>query len=519
MKHISILDTTLRDGAQAAGISYSLTDKLAIIDALTQLDIDFIEAGNPGSNKNEQEFFEKVNKNSKTYKKLAAFGSSRRKDKKILEDSGISAIINAETSNVAIFGKAWDYHVTDVIRTSLEENLSMIYDTVKHLKDLNKYVIFDAEHFYDGFKNNKNYALEVLKTADKAGADILCLCDTNGGAMPGEITSITKKTAEMFPSKIGVHMHNDCGLAVANSIAAVEAGAVHVQGTIAGFGERCGNANLSSIIPALQLKLNYNCIPEENMDKLTQIVRMIAEISNFIIDDSMPYIGANAFTHKAGMHIDGVTKAKGSFEHMDPEKVGNERRFLISEIAGKSTIKEKLKAINKKFAEDSELVETITRDIKAGKGYMFEGADASFELYARKKAGISNNYFEVIDYKIIDEKTDNETDVSSSAVVRVKVGDRLEVAAACGDGPVNALDSALRKALEIFYPKVNKMRLTDYKVRVMDSTKATASNVRVLIESTDGHDYWTTAGVSANIIIASFKALKDSFIYKLMKDN
>ena len=342
MHTVAILDSTLRDGAQAAGISFSVADKLKIVSTLDELGVSYIEAGNPGSNPKDLEFFREVKKLHLKTAKLTAFGSTRRRDIKVTEDGNVQSLLEADTPAVALFGKTWDFHVTDIIKTTLEENLAMIYDTIKFFKEHGKEVIFDAEHFFDGYKNNREYALSALKKAQEAGADCIALCETNGGAFPDEVYEIVKDVLKHVKVQVGIHTHDDTGMGVANSIMAVLAGATHVQGTLVGFGERCGNANLSTIIPNLQVKRTYHCIQEENMPKLTLLSRRVAEIANVSLRDNMPYVGQSAFAHKAGMHIDGVTKASSSFEHIPPESVGNERRFLMSEVAGRSTIIEKL---------------------------------------------------------------------------------------------------------------------------------------------------------------------------------
>jgi len=449
--------------------------------------------------------------------KLTAFGSTRRNGVSVEEDSNIQSLISAETGVITIFGKSWDFHVTDIIRATLDENLDMIKDTIAYLKKLGKEVIFDAEHFFDGYKANPNYAMQCLHAA--ADADCLCLCDTNGGRFPSEIYEIVQKCVETFDIPIGIHCHNDGGMAVANSIMAVEAGATHVQGTFIGFGERCGNANLSTIIPNLQLKRKLVCIPPENMVELTKVARFVAEVSNVKLFDKEPYVGYSAFAHKGGMHIDGVSKASHSFEHIDPETVGNARKFLTSEVAGRTTILSQIQKIAPHITKDSPETVQIMTKLKAmeHEGYQFEGAQSTFELVIRKQLGKYRPFFELEKFKIIGEQP-NENEYSASALIKIKVEGKTEITAAEGEGPVNALDKALRKALEVFYPELSSVHLIDYKVRVMDSNDATASKVRVLIESSDGIDNWSTVGVSKDIIEASWIALVDSIEYKLIKD-
>ena len=409
--------------------------------------------------------------------------------------------------------------MTEVLRADLDENLAMIRDTVKFFKARGKEVIYDSEHFFDGYKNNPEYAIKTIEAAVEAGADVICLCDTNGAAFPDFIHEATKKVCDTFNVKVGIHTHNDAGMAVANSIIAIEAGADHVQGTMAGFGERCGNANLSTIIGNLLTKTDYLAIPKENLVKLTDIARRIAEIANITLDANMPYVGTNAFTHKAGMHVDGVMKLSKSFEHISPETVGNSRRFLMSEVGGRSVIIDKVRSFLPDITKDSKEASLIVEKVKEleYEGFQYEGADCSFELMVMKLLGRHKKMFTLDIMKIFSEQHSDASHGKASAMVKVLVDDKQEMAAAEGDGPVNALDIALKKALSIFYPEINEIKLTDYKVRVLDSASATAANVRVLIESTDGHDFWTSVGVSRDIIHASCMALIDSIEYKLMK--
>ncbi len=520
MKSISIFDSTLRDGAQSAGISFSVYDKLKIVKYLDELGVDYIEAGNPGSNPKDLEFFEKVKEIHLEKSILTAFGSTRRKGVNVAEDSNVLSLLKADTKAVAIFGKTWDFHATEILHVSLEENLKMIEETVRFLCENNKEVIFDAEHFFDGFKNNQEYALEAIVTAQNAGAKCICLCDTNGGCFPDEIEKIVSKVKEVINVEIGIHAHNDAGTAVANSMSAVFCGATHVQGTLVGFGERCGNANLSTIIANLQLKRDYNCIPKENMELLTSTSLKISEVANMTLDNQMPYVGANAFAHKAGMHIDGVTKSSTSFEHVAPKSVGNERRFLMSEVAGRSTLVEKIKKIDASIDKDDPVTTVIINRVKEleHQGYQFEGADGTFELLVRKALGTYKPCFELESFKIIEESNNVIREFNSSAMVKLNVDGKVELTVAEGNGPVNALDKALRKALEIFYPCLKEVHLTDYKVRVLETTSATAAQVRVLIESSDLFDSWTTVGVSTDIIEASWIALVDSIEIKLIKE-
>jgi 2-isopropylmalate synthase len=520
MKKIYILDSTLRDGAQAKGISYSVQDKLKIAKTLDHLEVDYIEAGNPGSNPKDMEFFELIKHNPLKNAKITAFGSTRRKNISVEEDPNIESLLWAGTDCVTIFGKSWDVHVKEILKTGLSENLQMIKDTVAFLKSRGKEVIYDAEHFFDGYRENPEYALLTLRAAYESGADSLCLCDTNGGCFPDYIYEVTQTVAGIFPVNMGIHTHDDGGMAAANSVMAVKAGATQVQGTIAGFGERCGNANLSTIIANLQIKKGYGCIPQENLKMLTETVREVAEISNISVQKNMPYVGSNAFTHKGGMHVDGVMKKPSTFEHVSPSVVGNSRKILMSEVAGRSAILEKVKTFLPDITKDSKEAAQIIGMVKSmeHQGYQFEGADSSFELEVRKILGKHVKFFELEKLNVTDEQTSDKYK-PAFATIKVMVGDKPEITAAEGDGPVNAIDTALRKALEVFYPEVGEIRLTDYKVRVLDSESATAAKVRVLIESTDGHDYWTTVGVAVDIIQASCKALLDSIEYKLLKSH
>ena len=517
---IHIFDSTLRDGAQAEGISFSVEDKIKILKALDELGVSYIEAGNPGSNPKDLEFFDRAKRIELRSAKLAAFGSTRRRGIRVEDDQNVKSLLAADTPTIVIFGKSWDFHVTDIIKATLEENLDMIRETLTFFHEKGKEVIFDAEHFFDGYKANAEYAMKALGAAVEGGATCLALCDTNGGCFPDEITEIVTAVHTAFPSvEIGIHCHNDTGMAVANSCMAVAAGATHVQGTYIGFGERCGNANLSTIIANLQLKRGWSCIPEENLIHLTVTARRIAEIANVTLNERDPYVGHSAFSHKGGMHIDGVTKASRSFEHISPETVGNERHFLMSEVSGRNTILEKIRLVAPRLDKDSPETAEIMKRLKELEhlGYQFEGAESTFELIIRKQLGKYKPFFELEHFKIIGEQPPTGP-YSSSAIVKVKVDGTSEISAAEGDGPVHALDRALRKVLVTFYPELAKVHLTDFKVRVLDTRSATAAKVRVLIESTDGESVWTTVGVSTDIIEASWIALVDSIEYMLLKE-
>jgi 2-isopropylmalate synthase len=523
-KRIEILDTTLRDGAQGEGISFSLQDKLAIVQALDELGVRWIEAGNPGSNPKDMEFFQLVSKLKLEHAELAAFGSTRRKGVPVAEDVQVQSLLSANTSAVVIFGKSWDIHVTDVLRVTPEENLDMVGETIAFLKQNNRTVIFDAEHFFDGYAANPAYALSILKTALASGADRLVLCDTNGGSFPDSIARVVEETlnalGETLHAVLGVHLHNDAGMATASTLMAIKAGCSHIQGTLLGFGERCGNAALAEIIPSIELKLMYRCIAEGKLEHLFSIARKVAEISNVAVSDSMPYIGVSAFSHKAGMHADGILKVSRSFEHIEPYMVGNSRRFLMSEVGGRSAIAERVKKIDPSVTRDHPVTAALAAKLKTleAEGWQFEGADGSFEIMVRQELGKYQSLFTIAAYRVVSEHPARGVAAYCHAWAKVLVDGQQEIAAAEGDGPVNALDGALRGALIHFYPQLSQVRLTDYKVRVIDGKDATAAKVRVLIESTDGIQTWGTVGVSTDIIDASHIALVDAIEYKIIMD-
>ena len=515
---IEILDSTLRDGAQGEDISFSLSDKLAIVRALSELGIDLIEAGNPGSNPKDAEFFREAGRLNLGGSQLVAFGSTRRKQVSAEEDAGLSSLLLAGTEVVCIFGKASALHVAHVLETTQEENLSMISDSIRFLRQAGKRVIFDAEHFFDGCMADSAYAFRVLQAAADAGADTLCLCDTNGGTFPAEIEHLTRLACEKFPGlRIGIHSHNDCGLAAAGSIVAVQAGAAQVQGTLLGFGERCGNANLSTLLPSLQLKMGYRCIPEDAMENLTRVCLAVADTANISLPGNLPYVGASAFAHKAGMHVDAVNKLHASFEHISPSKVGNKRRRLVGEVSGKSALLRMVQRFDPEVKKDSPALADIMDRLKRMEfaGYQFEAAEESLILLIRRSLHLQEKFFELDHYKLIGEYPLFAQLSPSSAMVKVRVGGESSLTSAEGNGPVNALDLALRRALIPFYPCLTDLRLADYKVRVLESDATTAAGVRVLIESTDGEKTWRTVGVSADILEASFIALSDSIEYKL----
>ena len=523
MKQLEILDTTLRDGAQAEGISFSVQDKLAIVATLDDLGIGLIEAGNPGSNPKDLAFFEAIADHPPVHARIAAFGATCRPKMAPDDDPNLQSLLRAGTSVAVVFGKSWNLHVTDVLRTTLKENLRIIRDTVAWLVARNRRVIFDAEHFFDGWKAAPDYALAALTAASEAGADVVCLCETNGGCFPGEVARGTAAVVAHLGGRaaVGIHTHNDGGLGVANALAAVEAGATHIQGTLVGFGERCGNANLSTMIANLELKLGYRCLPEGKMKTLATAARRIAEVANIPLADDMPFVGRKAFAHKAGMHMDGVKKTPISFEHVAPALVGNERRFLLSEVAGRSAVLDRIRALAPDVNKHDTVVEQVVGRLKEleSEGYQFEGAEGSFELLVRKVLGTYKPFFTLDRFRTIGERPSSRPATGSVAMVKIRVGDLEEVTAEEGNGPVNALDRSLRKALDRFYPRLKEARLTDYKVRVLDgSAAAAAAKVRVLIESTDGKRVWSTVGVSTDIIEASWIAMVDAIDYKLIHD-
>lgn len=517
---VYLFDSTLRDGSQAQGISFSVNDKLKIVRKLDEIKVDYIEAGNPASNPKDMEFFEKIKDLKLNHSKLCAFGSTRRPNTLVTEDSGLQDLLKADTEAVAIFGKSWDFHVTDIIRTSLEENLAMVEESIAYLRKHGKEVTFDAEHFFDGYKENKAYAIQVITRANEAGADWIALCDTNGGTLPSEIQEIVNYlTKECGFKNLGIHCHNDGGLAVANSIVAVECGVRQVQGTFNGIGERCGNANLSTIAGNLQLKMGYEVLPREEVQNLMATSRYLSEVSNLNPDDREPYVGAYAFAHKGGMHIDAVKKNTKSFEHISPESVGNERKILMSEVAGRSTIMAMVQKVNPNIQKNSKETKSIIEKLKSleHEGYQFEGAESSFEILVRKELGMYTPSFKLLEYKVITDQP-SVTENSALATIKLEVNGVEEVTAAAGNGPVNALDNALRKALSVFYEPISRMYLKDYKVRVISGDKATSAKVRVIIESTDGKSTWNTVGVSHDIIEASWEALVDSVDYLIVKE-
>ena len=516
---VDILDTTLRDGAQAEGISFSVNDKFAVFDALSSMGVKYVEAGNPGSNPKDREFFGSFVEKKGTGTRLCAFGSTKRKDKTCDEDAQIQSLLSAGTRTVVIFGKVWAMEVSEILRASPEENIRMIADTVSYFVGRGIEVIFDAEHYFEAAKDNKEYAQTCLLAAKNAGASCVCLCDTNGATMPEQVSFHVSDVVRVIASdrcRIGIHCHNDSGVAVSNTLMAVLAGAAHVQGTFNGIGERCGNANLSTIIPNLQLKYGIQCIPQEKMELLTPAARKIADIENVSLPGSAPYVGVSAFAHKAGMHVDAIKKNSSTFEHVEPESVGNSRRLLVSEIAGKAAILELIRRVRPNIDKASPEVELVLGRVKQLEhdGYSFEGAEASQELLVCRELGLYTPFFE-LERITVNSEHPHQGELSASSFIKIHVDGKVEVTAEEGDGPINAIDKSLRKAMEVFYPELKKTRLSDYKVRVLNR-HATASSVRVLIESTDGKNTWRTVGVSTDIITASYQALVDSLEYPLM---
>ncbi len=518
MSRVVIYDTTLRDGAQHEGISLSLEDKFKIARKLDELGLHYIEGGWPGANPKDSEFFRRARSELRLrHAKLAAFGSTRRAGVAAENDPILNELVLAGTPVVAVVGKSWVLHVTEVLRTTREENLRMIRDSVAYLKRHGLEVVYDAEHFFDGFRADPEYALATLRAAAEGGADWLVLCDTNGGSLPSDVRAIVARVVQEFRTPIGIHTHNDAELAVANTLVAVEAGATHVQGTINGYGERVGNANLCSVIPNLKLKLKIDCISDEQLAKLTEVSRFVAEVANVAHPSHLPYVGASAFAHKAGLHVNAVLKTAASFEHIPPALVGNRQRILVSELSGRSNILAKARQLGIDLSDNEAEARRLTEEIKRleHQGFQFDAAEASFELLLRRSQPEYRAPFELLHFLVVVQRASDGV-LMAEATVKVRVGDQVMHTAAEGNGPVHALDSALRKALRGFYPEVGRVQLTDYKVRVLDGETGTAARVRVLIESTDGERTWTTVGSSTNIIEASWLALADSLEYFLV---
>lgn len=516
MARVFVYDTTLRDGSQGEGVNFSLQDKLLLTARLDDLGVDFIEGGYPLSNPKDFEYFRAVRELPLRQAKVIAFGMTRRKNTAPETDTCLKALLDAGTSHVTIVGKTWDFHVTSVLGATLDENLRMIADSVAYCKSQGREVFYDAEHFFDGYKANPEYALRTLKAAEGAGASVVIPCDTNGGTMPERVADLVAEVRRHLRCEVGIHCHNDCDLAVANTLAAVRAGATQVQGTFNGIGERCGNVDLVSVIANLALKYGYEVLRAGSLQRLTEASRYVYELANMNFRPGQPFVGASAFAHKGGMHTHAVAKDPTTYEHIDPAAVGNERRVLVSELSGQSTILSK----TTKYAvsHDKELMAKIltrVQDLEYA-GYEFEAAEASFDLLVKKAAGLYKPWFERLTYRVNIEQ--GHGDPLTEATVKLKVGNAVEHTVCEGDGPVNALDAALRKALVPYYPRLDEVRLADYKVRVVNAKAGTAARVRVVIESRDGTDVWGTVGVSENVVEASWLALADSIEYKLFKD-
>lgn len=515
---ILIYDTTLRDGAQGEGISLSVDDKMKIARKIDSLGVSYIEGGWPGSNPKDLDFFRQMKNYDLEYARLVAFCSTRKPGVKVTQDNNITALLGAEVSAATIVGKSWDFHVLRALEISLEENLQMVRETVAYLKDRDLEVAFDAEHFFDGYKNNADYAMQVLAVAAEAGADWVVLCDTNGGTLPWEIDELISRVQKDIKTPLGIHAHNDVGCAVSNSLVAIRRGVIQIQGTINNYGERCGNADLCSIIPNLELKMNKRCLPSGKLKHLTEVSHYINEIANMPSPNNQPFVGYGAFAHKGGIHVSALLKDPLTYEHINPEEVGNHRRVLVSELAGVSNLLYKAKEFNLDVSTYDAESRKVIKQLKEleSEGFQFEGADASLELLLRKAFGQFDDFFQLKNLKIILEKHEDSA-IIAEAVIKVAVGDETFHTAAEGDGPVNALDNSLRKALAEVYPEISEMHLTDYKVRVLDGKKGTAARVRVLVESSNQTEKWSTVGVSENIIEASWQAIVDSINYMLMK--
>ena len=520
MRRIEIYDTTLRDGSQGEGVNFSLEDKLLLTERLDALGFDFIEGGYPLSNDKDAQYFQRVQRLPLSHAKVCAFGMTRRKGITADKDPGMRALVDSGAGTITLVGKTSDFHVTEVLSASLDENVEMIADSIRFLRDSGREVIYDAEHFFDGWKANRAYALKTIQAAAAAGARLVVLCDTNGGTLPDEVAELTRAACGELPVPVGIHCHNDCEVAVANTLAAVDAGADHVQGTINGVGERCGNVDLISVVANLSLKKEgYEVLLPDSVARLTELSRYAYELANMNFRANQPFVGSSAFAHKGGMHVHAVNRVASSYEHIEPQSVGNERRFLVSELSGRSNIVALTTKHN--LQHDRALMDKILGEVVKleNAGYQFEAAEASFDLLVKRCAGTFRPHFERLNFHVTVEADGDETcAVTTEATVKIRVGKDIRHEVAEGDGPVNALDAALRKALAAAYPSLAKMHLVDYKVRVINSEAATAAGVRVVIESRDEHDVWGTVGVSENIIEASWAALVDSFEYKLFKD-
>ena len=517
MSDVKIYDTTLRDGSQAEGISFTVEDKIRIAHKLDELGVHYVEGGWPGSNPRDIDFFERVQRAHFSQTRITAFGSTRYPDKKVEDDIVLQALLKTETQVVTLFGKTWALHVREALSTSLDENLRMIFESIAYLKKQRDEVLFDAEHFFDGYKDNPEYAIKAVKEAESAGADWIVLCDTNGGTLPHEVRCIFEEVKKTISVRMGIHAHNDSELAVANSLIAIQAGAEQVQGTINGFGERCGNANLVSIIPNLKIKMGIDCVTDAQLQSLKEVSAFVDELANKAHWDHQPFVGRSAFAHKGGVHVSAVRKNPQTYEHIEPEKVGNHQRILVSDLAGKGNVLHKAKEYGLDVDDKDPNVQKILASLKESEnlGFQYEGAEASFELMMRDALGQKDVFFEFIGFRVIVEKRKEDEESISEATVKLRVNGIQEVSAAEGTGPVNALDKAIKKALVKFYPELEEVNLYDYKVRILEAKKGTRAKTRVLVESGDHHTRWGTVGVSENIIEASWQALIDSIDYKL----
>jgi len=517
-KQITLYDTTLRDGSQGEEVTLSAEDKLRLAQKLDEFGVHYVEGGWPGSNPKDARFFDMARKASFKTTRLTAFGSTRRSQIRPEDDQSIQALLRTELETITIFGKSWDLHATEILGVSLDENVALIEDSVSYLKKQGRRVIYDAEHFFDGYKRNPDYALKTVKAAVRGGAEVVVFCDTNGGSLPNEVHRIVADAMRDLPVPAGIHAHNDCGLALANSLAAVQAGVIMVQGTINGYGERCGNTDLVAAIGNLQIKMGYDCVAQEKLKKLRELSRYVSEVANVPPYKQAPFVGKSAFAHKGGVHVSAIVRNPAAYEHIDPELVGNRRRVLVSDLAGKSNIEYKAREMGINLGGNGFGSEKIVKEIKRleDQGFQFDAAEGSLELLMKKVTGQFEEPFNLESLRVTMEK--NRSGPSTShATIKISVANDHEITAAEGDGPVNAIDNALRKALYKFFPQVEEMRLVDFKVRVIDGSEGTAAKVRVQIESRDQSDVWSTIGVSENVIEASWQALVDSVQYKLSK--
>ncbi len=513
---VTLYDTTLRDGTQRENLSLSVEDKLRICQRLDDLGVHYIEGGWPGANPKDTEFFERARDLELTRAVISAFGSTRRKDTPVEDDAQIRTLLDTEARAVCIFGKAWDLHVTETLETTLEENVAMVADSVRYLKEQGRTVFFDAEHFFDGYANNAGYAIEVCKAAADAGADAVVLCDTNGGTLPHDLLRAVGAVSLVIDAPLGIHAHNDAGCAVANSLVAIDAGCTHVQGTVNGYGERAGNANMMAIIPSLVLKMGDDCVTREQLKLITEISHFVAETANISPDPHQPYVGASAFAHKGGIHASAAARLQEAYEHIDPAQVGNLARVVVSEMAGRASLTMKARELGIDLTSDPETVGAVLDNIKELEhhGYSFEAADASLEVMLSKQLGTHQPFFKLESFRCIMEKREDGK-VMTEATIKIHVEGHRYIATAEGNGPVNALDKALRIAIGKHYPDLSSIELTDFKVRVLDEKKGTGAVTRVLIESSDGDKSWGTVGVSENLIEASWEALVDAVEFGL----